>query len=87
MDLLDVDDVVRITGWGRTKVFQLMTSGDLRSFKNGEGRTCKRYVLRRHLTEYIEEKAAQGQLAIRPSRGRIPRASAQRQARQRSSAA
>lgn len=82
-DLLDVQDVIRITGFGRTKVFELLTSGELKSFKLGEGRTCKRYILRSDLNAFIRAQAERGVLAVRPDRGRraVP-ASPQRRARQ-----
>lgn len=90
-DSLDVADVMRITGWGKTKVFELIKHTDpeirLPSFQLGFGRTCKRYVRRGDLDAYLKKLIARNEFESRPPRGRIPRASSQRQARQRRPAA
>ncbi len=73
---LTISEVCQITKLGRTKIFQLITLGELASFQSGEGRTCKRFVYRREVTAYLNRRAAQGKAGIRPPRGRrqAPRA-------------
>lgn len=68
--LLDMDDVCRITKHGRTKVKELIKSGDLPSFKLGEGHTSKRLVWQSDLNAYLRRQAARHAIAQRPARGR-----------------